>query len=445
MTDIVELDLGRRIRNAIAGFSGKAYIDENAVKELVRELQRTLITADVDVHLVLKITKEIEKKALDLEKKKDLAIREQVVKIVYDELVVLLGETYEPKIDKKKILLVGLYGSGKTTTAAKLGKFYKSKGMRTAVICADTDRPAAYEQLQQLCEKAGLEFYGEKNEKNSAKIVENGLRKLNNCDVIIVDSSGRNALENDLIDELKSIVAVLKPDEKILVVSADIGQVAGKQARAFNEGIGVDGIIVTKADGSAKAGGALSAAHHADAKVMFIGTGEHLDELRPYDSKKYVARLLGFPDLEALLEKVKTIEAESGVGKEVLKEEKLTMKTFLEQIKAAKKMGPLKDVFSMMGAPDVPEEILQQGEGKMKKFEAMINSMTPAEREDPELIKKSASRISRIAKGSGCTVADVRELLRQFDMINKMMYGFKKDRGMRRKLEKLMKSGFKFM
>ena len=440
---IVEIDLGRRIRNAISAFTGKAYIDEKAVKELVKELQRTLISSDVDVHLVLKITKEIEKKALDLEQKKELAIREQVVKIVYDELVSLLGETYEPKIEKKKILLVGLYGSGKTTTAAKLGKFYKSKGMRVGVICADTDRPAAYEQLEQLCKQAGLEFYGEKGEKNSAAIVERGLHKLENQDVIIVDSSGRNALENDLIEELKRIVEVLKPDEKILVVSADIGQVAGKQATAFNEGINVDGIIVTKADGSAKAGGALSAAYTAQAKVMFIGTGEHLDELRPYDSKKYVARLLGFPDLEALLDKVKTIESESNIAAQLV-EEKLTMKTFLEQIKAAKKMGPLKDVFSMMGAPDVPEEVLQQSEGKMKKFEAMINSMTPEERDDPEIIKKSASRINRIARGSGCSPADVRELLKQFDLINKMMYGFKKDRGMRRKIEKLMKGGFKF-
>ncbi len=441
---MVELDLGRRIRNAISVFTGKAYIDDKAVKELVKELQRTLISSDVDVHLVLKITKEIERKALDLEKKKELAIREQVVRIVYDELVALLGETYEPKIEKKKVLLLGLYGSGKTTTAAKLGKFYKSKGMRVGVICADTDRPAAYEQLQQLCEKAGLEFYGEKGEKDSAGIVKRGLLKLHNFDITIVDSSGRNALEGDLIDELKRIVDVLKPDENILVVSADIGQVAGKQAKAFNEGVNVNGIIVTKSDGSAKAGGAISAAHHADAKVMFIGTGEHIDELKVYDSKKYVAKLLGFPDLEALLEKVKTVEAETQIDQKKLLEEKLTMKTFLEQIKAAKKMGPLKDVFTMMGAPDVPEEMLQQSEGKMKKFEAMINSMTPAERDDPEILKKSSNRIGRVAKGSGCSVAEVKELLQQFDMINKMMYGFKKDRGMRRKIEKMMKGGFKF-
>jgi signal recognition particle subunit SRP54 len=259
-----------------------------------------------------------------------------------------------------------------------------------------------------------------------------------------VDSSGRNALEGDLIDELKRIVDVLKPEENILVVSADIGQVAGKQAKAFNEGVNVNGIIVTKSDGSAKAGGAISAAHHADAKVMFIGTGEHIDELRPYDSKKYVAKLLGFPDLEALLEKVKTVEAETQIDQKALLEEKLTMKMFLEQIKAAKKMGPLKDVFTMMGAPDVPEEMLQQSEGKMKKFEAMINSMTPAERDDPEILKKSSNRIGRVAKGSGCSVAEVKELLQQFDMINKMMYGFKKDRGMRRKIEKMMKGGFKF-
>ncbi|MEM0437836.1 MAG: signal recognition particle receptor subunit alpha [Candidatus Micrarchaeia archaeon] len=440
----MELDLGRRIRGAIAAFTGKALIDEKAVKELVRELQRTLISADVEVHLVLKITKEIERKALELEAHKDLAIREQVVKIVYDELVSLLGESYEPTLGRKKILLLGLYGSGKTTTAGKLGKFYKSKGLRTAVICADTDRPAAYEQLEQVCAKAGLPFYGEKGHKDSVRIVRNGLAKFAEYDVVIVDSSGRSALDESLIRELKAIDEELKPDERLLVLSADIGQVAGKQAQAFNESVGITGIIVTKADGSAKAGGALSAAHVANAKVMFIGTGEHLDDFRPYDSKKYVAKLLGFPDLEALLGKVKEIESEMKLDSKKVMEEKLTMKTFLEQIKAAKKMGPLKDVFAMMGAPDVPQEILSQGEDKMKKFESIINSMTPEERENPELLKKG-NRIVRIAKGSGTQVSDVRELLRQFDMINRMVGGFKSDRGMRRKLERMLKGGqFKF-
>jgi len=442
----MDLDLGKRIRNAIAAFTGKAYIDEGAVKELVKELQRTLISADVDVHLVLKVTKEIEKQALELEAHKDLAIRERVVKIVYDKLVEILGENYEPKLDNRKILLLGLYGAGKTTTAAKLGKYYKTRGMRVAVVCADTDRPAAYEQLEQLCNQAGLAFYGEKGEKGSEKIVEHALAKFGDYNIIIVDSSGRNALDEGLIDELKRISAVMQPDEKLLVLSADIGQVAGKQAQAFNEGVGVDGIIVTKADGSAKAGGALSAAHTANAKVMFIGTGEHINDFRPYDSKKYVARLLGFPDLEALISKVKEVESEMTADSMKVVEEKLTMKTFLEQLRAAKKMGPLKEVFSMMGAPDVPEEIISQGEDKMKRFEAIINSMTPEERENPELVK-SAERIGRIAKGSGTSVADVKELLRQFDIVSKMMHGFKKDRGMRRKIEHMLRRGgglFKF-
>lgn len=440
----MEFNLGRRIRNALSTFTGKALIDEKAVKDMVKELQRTLITADVDVHLVLKITKEIEKEALEIEKKKELDAREQIVKIVYDKLVELLGESYEPTIENKKILLLGLYGSGKTTTAAKLGKFYKTRGLKVGLVCADVDRPAAYEQLMQLCNQAKLAFYGEKGIKNAREIVKNALKQMNDYDIIIVDSSGRSGLDEELINELKGINDELKPDEKILVLSADIGQVAGKQAKAFNDSIGVDGIIITKADGSAKAGGALSAAHAANAKVMFIGTGEHIDDLKPYDSKKYVARLLGFPDLETLIEKVKKIEAESEINTTKLMEKKLTMKTFMEQLKAAKKMGPLKDVFSMMGAPDVPEELISQSEDRMKKFESIINSMTEDERENPELIRKSASRIKRISLGSGCEVSEVKELLRQFEMINKMMHGFKKDRGMRKRIEKMLKKGFKF-
>ncbi|MGC8924243.1 MAG: signal recognition particle receptor subunit alpha [Candidatus Micrarchaeia archaeon] len=443
MDGITEIDLGRRLRNALSAFTGKVLIDEKAVKDLVKELQRTLISADVDVHLVLQITKEIEKKALELEERKELNAREQIVHLVYDKLVEMLGESYEPEIKSKKILLMGLYGSGKTTTAAKLGKFYKGKGLKVLVVCADVDRPAAYEQLEQLCSKAGLRFYGEKESKNSSSIVKNALEKSAGYDVIIVDSSGRSALDEKLTEELKAIVDVLNPDEKLLVLSADIGQVASKQASAFNESVGIDGIIVTKAEGSAKAGGALSAAHAANARVLFIGTGEHLDDFRTYDSKKYVAKLLGFPDLEALLGKVKAIEAEMNIDTKKVIEEKLTMETFLEQIKAAKKMGPLKDIFSMMGAPDLPEEMLHQGEDKMKKFEAIINSMTPEERKNPELLKKG-NRIARIAKGSGTDVATVRELLRQFDVISKMMSGFKRDRGMRKRLERFMKGGFRF-
>jgi signal recognition particle subunit SRP54 len=359
-------------------------------------------------------------------------------------LVELLGESYEPTIVPKKILLLGLYGSGKTTTAGKLAKFYKSRGLKVGLICADTDRPAAYEQLETLSDRAKVNFYGVKGEKNSIKIVQEGIEKLKDNEVIIVDSSGRSAFDETLIDEIKQINSILKPDEKILVLSADIGQVAGKQATLFNEAVDLTGIIVTKADGSAKAGGALSATHAANANVMFIGTGENIDDFKPYDSKKYVSRLLGFPDLEALIDKVKVLEEEMKIDKNKLMEDKLTMSTFLEQIKAAKKMGPLKEVFSMMGAPDLPKDIVSQGEENMKKFETIISSMTLEERDNPEIIKKQSSRAVRIAKGSGNDLSNVKELMRQFDMINKMMSGFKHDRGMRKKIERMMKSGMKF-
>ncbi|MHA1859727.1 MAG: signal recognition particle receptor subunit alpha [Candidatus Asgardarchaeia archaeon] len=434
------MDLGRRLREALAKFTGKPVIDKDAVKSLIKDLQRTLIAGDVDVHLVLRITKEIERRALE-EEAKGIDLRTHVVKIVYDELVKFLGESHTPDINNKKILLVGLYGSGKTTTAAKLARFYKSRGKRVLLVCADTDRPAAYDQLKQLAGKAGIDFFGIPGERDSIRIVREALKK--ETEVMIVDSSGRSALDEDLMNELRAIKKVLEPDEVLLIVSADIGQVAGKQAEAFQDAVSIDGIIITKADSSAKAGGALSAAHATGAKVFFIGTGEQIDDFQPYNSKKYVARLLGFPDLEALLEKVRRVQEEAEL-KDV-GEERLTLRTFLEQLKAARKMGPLKNVMSMMGAPDIPDELVAQSEEKMRRFEAIINSMTPEERENPELVKRSQSRMERIAQGSGTSVQEVRELLRQFDMINKMVKGFKHDRKLRKQLEKMMKGkGFRF-
>lgn len=430
------MDLGRSLRAALSKFTGEPIADEKAVKALCRDLQRVLITSDVNVKLVFELTKKIEARALDAKLPPGLSLREHVVKVVYEELASMMGERYEPKLSPHKVLLLGLYGSGKTTTAGKLSHFYKSRGLSVALVSCDTDRPAAFEQLQQVSRHSGAAFYGIKGEKGVEKIISDAKRQWKE-DVVIFDSAGRSAFDSGLVEQLKLINSEAAPDEKFLVISADIGQVAGKQASQFHEAVGLSGVIITKLDGSGKGGGALSAVASSKAKVAFIGTGEKMDALEPFDAQKFVGRLLGFPDIGALLEKVKKIAEEQQLPEEF--GEKLTLKSFYEQLRAAKKLGPLSGVFSMLGAADLPQDMVNTSEKKLKKFEVIIASMTPAEREDATLLRKSRSRVERIAKGSGTTPEDVRELLAQFDKVSSMFTQFKKNRGFRKRMEKMMK------
>lgn len=432
------MDLGKKLREALAKLTKRPYVDADAVKALIKDLQRVLISSDVNVKLVLALSKRIEERALKSKKMEALSLKEHVTKIVYEELVALMGESYTPRLDKHKVLLSGLYGSGKTTTVAKLAHYYKTKGLSVGVVAADTDRPAAQEQLEQLAEKVGAAYYTKKGEKDAAKIVADAKKKAKE-DVMIVDSAGRNAFDGHLVEELRAIAKVLKPDENFLVVSADIGQVAGKQATEFNSAVPLSGVIVTKMDGSGKGGGALSSVAASDAKISFVGIGEKIGDVEVYNSEKFVGRLLGVPDIGALMEKMKEISKETDIKK--IEKEELTIESFYEQLKAAKKLGPLGNVFSMLGAVDIPKEMVHQSEEKLKKFESMINSMTKAEKKDASLFKRNPGRIVRIAKGSGCTEKEVREFLSQFEKMEKMMNMFKRNRGFRKKMEKMLKGG----
>jgi signal recognition particle subunit SRP54 len=429
------MDLGKKLREALSKLTGKPYVDADDVKALIKDLQRVLISSDVNVRLVLALSKKIEERSLKSDKMQALSLKEHVTKIVYEELVSLMGQSYTPRLDKHKILVCGLYGSGKTTTCAKIAHFYKTRGLSAALIAADTDRPAAQEQLEQLSKSVGAAFYTTKGEKDAAKIVADAMKKAKE-DVIIVDSAGRNAFDGYLVEELRGIAERLSPDENYLVISADLGQIAGKQATEFNSAVPLSGVIVTKMDGSGKAGGALSAVAASGTKIAFIGVGEKTGDFEIYNAEKLVGRMLGVPDIGALMEKIKQISTETDIQK--LETEKLTIDSFYEQLKAAKKLGPLGSVFSMLGANDVPKELVQQSEEKLKKFEHMINSMTKKEKADAALIKASQARVQRIAKGSGCSEKDVREFLSQFEKMEKMMGMFKRNRGFRKKMEKMM-------
>ena len=429
------MDLGSGIRKALAKITGASVVDEKSVLELVKELQRVLITNDVNVKLVFELTKKIQDRMLKEKLLPGLSLREHVVRVVYEELNSLLGGKFEPKLGKQKILLLGLFGSGKTTSAAKLAKFYQSKGLKVALIAADVHRPAAFDQLQQLSEQSKCGFFGVKGEKNAVSIAERALKDLHAYDVLILDSAGRSAFDGELAKELKEVAKVFNPDEKFLVVSGDVGQVAGKQAQEFHYTVGITGVIITKMDGSGKGGGALTSVAVSGSKVAFIGVGEKLGDLQQFDPTRFVAQLVGFPDLQSLLEKMKEASDEEKLQK-AMEEGKLDFESFLAQMRAMKKMGPMKQIMQMLGMYDVPEEMMAQSEEKMKAFEAAVLSMTPAERKNPDLMK-SKPRQARVAKGAGIKEDDVRELVRNFEKVGKMMKQLKGNRGLLKRLGKM--------
>ena len=413
--------LSNKLREAMDSITGKGNIDKAAIDDLTRDIQRALLSADVDVALVLELTEKIKKRASS-DMPSGLTRKEHVVKVVYEELTDIMGkEKSIVELKPKKILLCGLFGSGKTSTAAKLARFYQKRGLKPFLICCDTVRPAAYEQLEQLARRIDTPFYGEKGEKNPSKVLKNALKQVRG-DVIIVDSSGRNALDSDMIDEIKEINKILNPDERILVIPSDIGQAAKEQATAFHAALDISDVIVTKLDATAKGGGALTACHLTGSKVKFIGVGETPEDIQQYDPEKFVARLIGFPDLETLLEKARSVVDERS-AKRVLKGD-FTMDDFLAQLDSINKMGSMSQILDMAG---LGKAVAKKGnvgeqEAKMKRWKYAIQSMTKEERNDPETI--NSSRIRRIAAGSGLKESEVRDLLANYSKIKKMMKQF---------------------
>ena len=434
------MDLGEGLRKAIAKLQGATIIDAKVIHEFNKELQRALISADVELSLVSLLTKKIEDAALKEKIPDGVSPKDYITNMVYEELVRLMGKSYEPELKPKRILLVGMYGAGKTTATGKLSKFYQDRGFSVGVICCDVSRPAAYEQLETLAKQTNASFFGLRNEKNVKKIVSEGLKALKDRKIIICDSSGRSAFDEQLVQELKDISNTFKPDEKMLVINADTGQVAGKQAREFNDAVKITGVIVTKMDGSGKGGGALSAVSAANVMITFLGVGEKMNALELYSADKFVGRLLGIPDIESLVKNVNQAIKEAQIKPEDLNTEQLNFDTFYTQLKTMSKMGPMKNMLGMMGMSDVPKNVIEEGEGKLSKYKVIIGSMTPKERRSGELVKDH-SRLSRIAKGSGTSEKDVRQLLSDFNKMKKFYEMFKNDRGMKKNLSKLMGAG----
>jgi len=426
MLDLALEKLGSSLYNSLKKLLRASAVDENAVRELIRDLQRALLMADVNVRLVLDLSKRVEERALKEEIPPGISRREHVIKVVYEELTRFLGEKQVPlRIDPKRrnvFMLVGIQGSGKTTTAAKLARYLQKRGYKTALICADTYRPGAYAQLRQLADQINVPVYGDEDESDSVRIALDGLKRFENYDVVLIDTAGRHKDEASLIDEMRRLESKIHPDETILVIDGTIGQQAAAQAEAFHKATPIGSIIVAKLDGSARGGGALSAVAATGAPIKFIGTGEKIDDLEPFDPPRFVGRLLGMGDIQGLLERVR--EAEVKVPKRRAKaflSGRFTLTDMYEQFEAMQRMGPISKILRMIPGfgYEIPDEMMEVAGEQIKKWRAIIQSMTPEERENPKILK--SSRIRRIARGSGTSERDVKLLLQQYNRLKKMI------------------------
>ncbi len=423
--------LGSSLYEAIKKVFKASVVDEAAVKELVRDIQRALLQADVNVQLVLAISKQIEERALKEKVPPGISRREHVIKVVYEELTRFVGDKPVPiKMEpgrKKIIMLVGIQGSGKTTHAAKLARYFQKRGLKPALICADTYRPGAFAQLQQLANRINIPSFGDSKAKDPIKVVNEGLKQFADKDLIIVDTAGRHKEEQDLIREMKNLEKHIKPDEVMMIIDGTIGQQALIQAKAFHDATPIGSIIVTKLDGSARGGGALSAVAATGAPIKFIGTGEKIEDIELFIPSRFVGRLLGMGDLETLLEKVHDAEIKVPEKKaKAILSGKFTLTDMYEQFEAVRGMGPIKKIFKMLPGMsyDVPEEMLNTAEGRLEKWRVIIQSMRPEEKENPKLL--NSSRVKRVARGSGTSEKEVKELLKQYVMMQKMMKMFKR-------------------
>lgn len=431
------------IREAVRRFLGGSY-HEKAVEEFIKEIQKELIRADVNVRLVVELTKKIRERASREEPPPGVSRKDLLVKIVYEELSSFFGGDREPQVIPPKkpwvMLLVGIQGSGKTTTAGKLALYYVRRGYRVGLVSSDTHRPGALQQLKTLAERAGSMFYGE-DRGDPVQIAQRGVRELisRGAEIVIVDTAGRHGYgsEEALLREMREIAEAVKPDEIVLVIDAAMGQKAYDLASRFHAATPIGSIVISKADGSARGGGALSAAAATGATIKFLGTGESLEELEPFRPRRFVARVMGMGDLEGVLERLRAAEelrrAEEAAAKMV--SGKIDMRTLYAQLKAIRRMGPLAKVMQSLPlslGSEAIKEAAKVGEEKIDRWIAIIQSMTYEELENPEIIDRS--RMRRIAIGSGTSVEDVKELLAYY----KNMVAFaKRLRRDRRLLERL--------
>ena len=429
------------LRGAIKKIVRASDINEELINSLCKDIQRALLQSDVNVKLVLEITNRIKERAINEEPVKGLTRKDHIITILYGELARMLGYSGQPikNIDRSQqtdgriinfgpnkqsiILMLGIQGSGKTTVAAKLARWLLKHGYSVGVIGADTWRPGALTQLRMNCSRINVEVYGDEASTSALDIVKKGLEyfRIQAVDIIIVDTAGRHKEESSLLDEMREMRNVIDPDLVLLIIDGTIGQQAFNQARAFHEAAPVGGIIVTKLDGTAKGGGVLAASAVTGAKVMFIGTGERIDDLEVFSPTSFVGRILGMGDIKAVLEMARGLElqADQNQAKRLLSG-KMTIEDFYAQMENVGKMGFRSVIDNLPGLSGmVKEDQLDALEGKMEKWRFIIQSMTKDEKKNPEIINES--RRKRIARGSGVTEHEIKDLVKQYNNSKTMM------------------------
>ncbi|WP_136717446.1 signal recognition particle protein Srp54 [Halorientalis salina] len=426
-------NLGSSLRGTLDDLRGKSRISEDDIDDVVKEIQRSLLQADVDTSLVMDLSDSIKTRALEEEPPSSTSARDWVLRVVYEEMVGLIGESTELPLEPQTIMLAGLYGSGKTTTAAKMAWWFSKKGLRPAIIQTDTDRPGAYDQSKQMAENAEVDFYGDPDADDPVEIAEDGLEATSDADVRIVDTAGRDGLNQELIDQIERIDGAVNPDRNLLVIDAAMGQSAKDQAQEFEESIGIDGVAITKLDGTAKGGGALAAVNETDSSIAFLGTGETVQDIERFEPSGFISRLLGMGDLKQLTERVERAmeetQAEEGEwDPEDMLEGEFTLKDMRHQMSAMDKMGPLDQVMDMIpgmggGMMDqLPDDAMDVTKDRMREFDIIMDSMTETELEQPRSI--GSSQVRRIARGSGTSEERVQELLEQHKMMSKTLNQF---------------------
>jgi signal recognition particle subunit SRP54 len=435
-------NLTDKLGTALRNLRGIGRLSEDNMAEALKEVRQALLSADVHFKVVREFVTEVKAQCVGQEVLKSVTPGQQVIKIIHDELVKLLGEGATELEDKKplRIMMVGLHGSGKTTSCGKLARYLaKKRDYRPALVACDVYRPAAIDQLEMLAKNEACIFYGDREEKDVIKIGTRGLDAAKNADanLIIFDTAGRLQIDGDLIEEIKRLKDAVQPDEILLVADAALGQEAVNVAKHFNEAVGCTGIILTKLDGDARGGAALSMKSISNVPIKFIGTGEKSDEFDLFHPDRMASRILGMGDVVSLVEKAQeTIDQDEAERMaEKMRKADFNLEDFLSQMQQVKKMGSLGSIVGMMpGMSGV--DIGEKEEKKMARTEAIILSMTVQERHNPRLLR--GSRLRRIANGSGVQVRDVNALIKQFTQMQKMMKMMRGGKG--RKMMKAMKS-----
>ncbi|MBT5614562.1 MAG: signal recognition particle protein [Euryarchaeota archaeon] len=437
--------LKQRIIGSMSLLKGKRVVDEETIKELSKQLRRALLEADFNVRQTKELTERIERRMMEEDPLPGIKLETHAMNMVYTELVRILGAPRDIRPRNETVLMVGLYGQGKTTTTAKIADWWRRKhGVKVAVIEADVHRPGAFQQLTQLLEGTNVKVYGEPDEDDAKIIVRNGLKKFSSADVVIIDTAGRDSLDGDLKQELIDIANIANATERFLVIDAQVGQAAGPVAQTFHDLVGVTGTIITKLDGTARGGGALSAVATTGAPIVFVGEGERINDLEKFESDRFISRLLGMGDIKGLIDLAPEDmdEQEAMRLTQRLMSGRFTLTDMYAQMEMTSKIGTMDKLLSHLpdsmfgGMNNMSRGQKQQMQNNLDQYRVIMDSMTQEEKDEPMLLK--SSRIRRIARGSGVEEKAVKDLLGHWNKSKKMMRGMKGNRKFRRQMQSMM-------